>query len=69
MRLGLLLTAMEADPIAPPENVASLRAGLAEHFHNDRYLACGSMGALVRENLATLRHNIQHNLGALTANL
>ena len=69
VRLNLLLTAMEGDPIAPPENVRTLREGLADHFKNDRYLACESMGALVRENLATLRHNIQHGLGALTADL
>ena len=65
VRLNLLLTAMETDPIAPPENVLLLREGLAAHYRNDRYLACESMGALVRVNLATLRHNIQHGLGAL----
>ncbi len=67
VRLDVLLTAMAADPIAPEENVVLLREGLAEHFKNDRYLKCGSMGALVRENLATLRHNIHQGLGALKA--
>ncbi|MBL9216514.1 MAG: hypothetical protein JNG83_13640 [Opitutaceae bacterium] len=57
-RLGPLLTSMEHDPIAPPENVHSLRAGLAEHFQSDRYLQCESMGALVRENLRMLRLNL-----------
>jgi hypothetical protein len=66
-RLDLLLTAMERDPIAPPENVVSLREGLADHFKNDRYLRCESMGALVRANLETLRHNIHLGLGALKA--
>ena len=67
VRLNALLTTMEGAALAPPENVHSLREGLAGHFKNDRYLRCESMGALVRENLATLRHNIQHGLGALTS--
>jgi hypothetical protein len=58
---------MERDPIAPPENVRTLREGLAEHFKNDRYLRCASMGSLVRANLETLRDNIQHGQGALKA--
>ena len=62
-----LRTAMERDPIAPVENVRTLREGLAEHFKNDRYLKCESMGALVRENLEMLRINIQHGQGALKA--
>jgi hypothetical protein len=66
-RLNLLLAAMAQDPIAPPENIVLLREGLAEHFKNDRYLRCESMGALVRENLDTLRHNIHRGLGALKA--
>jgi hypothetical protein len=66
-RLHALLTAMERDPIAPPENVRSLREGLAEHFKSDRYLRCESMGALVRENLAMLRQHHQEGTGSLTA--
>ena len=58
---------MERDPIAPPENVRTLREGLAEHFKSDRYLRCETMGALVRENLEMLRPNIHQGLGALTA--
>jgi hypothetical protein len=50
-RLDLLLTAMAGDPIAPEENVRSLREGLAEHFDADAFLASESMAALVRENL------------------
>ncbi len=66
-RLNVLLTAMAGDPIAPPENVVMLREGLAEHFKNDHYLKCESMGALVRANLDTLRQNINQGLGALKA--
>lgn len=67
VRLNLLLHVMEHDLIAPPENVRTLREGLADHFKNDRYLLCGSMGALVRANLETLRDNIQRGQGALKA--
>lgn len=69
VRLNLLLAAMEHDPIAPPENVRTLRAGLAAHFKNDCYLRCESMGALVRANLELLRPHITQALGALTAHL
>lgn len=50
-RLGPLLDAMAADPIAPDENVLALRHSLAEHFESDAFSRCESMGALVRENL------------------
>jgi hypothetical protein len=50
-RVEPLLDAMSADPIAPDENVLSLRQSLAEHFESDAFLKCESMGALVRENL------------------
>jgi hypothetical protein len=54
-RLGLLLHDMARDPIAPPEKVAELRASLAEHFQRGDYLRCDSMGALIRENLESIR--------------
>ena len=66
-RLTALLAVMERDPIAPVENVHTLREGLAEHFKSTRYLRCETMGALVRENLELLRHNISQGLGALSA--
>jgi len=53
------------DPIAPPENVVSLREGLADHFQSSNYLKCETMGALVRENLASLRRNIGQEVGSL----
>ena len=55
LRLGLLLTEMARDPIAPPEKVRELRASLAEHYQRTEYLRCESMGELVRENLASIR--------------
>ncbi len=59
-RLTSLLAAMMHDPVAPPQNVRTLREGLAEHFQSSAYLACESMGALVRENLESLRRQIGH---------
>jgi hypothetical protein len=57
-RLGMLLRAMSADPIAPEENVHELRAALAEHYQRSEYMRCESMGALVRENLESIRLNV-----------
>ncbi|HVZ66025.1 MAG TPA: hypothetical protein VG936_15770 [Lacunisphaera sp.] len=57
-RLGALLAAMRVDAIAPMANVATLREGLAEHFQNDVFRQCETMGALVQENLAELRRQI-----------
>ena len=36
----------------------SIRAGLAEHFGRDAYLRCESMGALIRENLESIRRSV-----------
>ena len=57
-RLSLLLHAMARDPIAPIENVHQLREGLADHYQRKDYLRCESMGALIRENLESIRHDI-----------
>lgn len=54
-RLALLLHAMSGDPLAPLENVHELRVSLADHYKRREYLACESMGALVRENLESIR--------------
>ncbi len=57
-RLGLLLHDMARDTLAPAEKVKSLREGLAQHYGRDDYLRCESMGALVRENLESIRRHI-----------
>jgi hypothetical protein len=57
-RLGLLLAEMERDPISPPEKVHQLRKSLAEHYGRNEYLRCESMGALVRENLESIRRHV-----------
>jgi hypothetical protein len=57
-RTGLLLGEMERDPISPPEKVNMLRESLAEHYGRNEYLRCESMGALIRENLESIRRHV-----------
>ncbi len=57
-RLGLLLHDMARDPIAPQDKVFSLREGLADHYGRAEYLRCESMGALIRQNLESIRRHI-----------
>ncbi|MBC7365388.1 MAG: hypothetical protein H7343_01035 [Undibacterium sp.] len=57
-RLSLLLHDMARDPISPPDKIHELRAGLAEHYGRDAYLRCESMGALIRENLESIRRHV-----------
>jgi hypothetical protein len=57
-RLGLLLSDMELDPIAPAENVRLLRESLGGHYGRPEYRLCESMGALVRENLESIRRRV-----------
>lgn len=52
--LRVLLDAMTADTLSPPENVAQLRLELAEHHKDASFSSCQTMGALVRHNLVTL---------------
>ena len=54
-RLALLLQAMSSDTLAPIEHIHQLRESLAEHYGRREYLTCESMGALVRENLESIR--------------
>jgi len=57
-RLSVLLGAMERDPISAPEKVHQLRESLAEHYGRPEYMVCESMGALVRENLESIRRRV-----------
>jgi len=61
MRLAELLHEMSADVIAPREKIHTLRSALAEHFGRREYLRCESMGALVQQNLLTLRETISRH--------
>lgn len=54
-RIGLLLQAMAAEPLAPLSHVHELRQALADHYRRSDYLRCETMGALVRENLESIR--------------
>jgi hypothetical protein len=54
-RLGLLLHDMSCDPISPPEKIAQLREELAAHYGRSDYLRCQSMGALIWQNLESIR--------------
>ncbi len=67
MRLGHLLEAMAHEPLAPEEKIHALRASLAEHYKRVEYLKCETMGALVRENLATVRHVVTAHADPATA--
>ena len=58
-RLGALLAAMSGDELAPADNVRELREALAEHYQRTDYLRCRSMGDLVRENLHSIRLNVE----------
>jgi hypothetical protein len=57
-RLGLLLHDMAHDPIAPNAKVHALREALAEHYQRKDYLRCETMGALIRQNLESIRRDI-----------
>jgi hypothetical protein len=67
VRLGHLLEAMAHDPLAPEEKIQALRTSLAEHYKRADYLKCETMGALVRENLATVRHVVTAHSDPATA--
>jgi hypothetical protein len=58
-RLAQLLNAMSEDTLSTADNVRELRTTLAEHYGRDAYLRCESMGALVRENLESIRLNVE----------
>jgi hypothetical protein len=54
-RLGLLLHDMSGNHIAPREKIHALREELAAHYGRTDYLRCESMGALIRQNLESIR--------------
>ena len=50
-RLSDLLDTMEKQPLAPWEKIVQLRSGLAEHYHEDKFHGCDSMGSILRQSL------------------
>ncbi|HWA09960.1 MAG TPA: hypothetical protein VG838_10960, partial [Opitutaceae bacterium] len=65
-RTGRLLDEMCADPIAPTDHVRQLRESLADHYERPEYLKCDSMGALIRENLESIRRRVGRPLTTAT---
>lgn len=63
-RLRRLLSHMVTEDLAPKRNVHHLRSELVEHYHDDRFLECETMGELVRASLESLieRHGHASNL-------
>ena len=57
-RLQAMLEAMAAERLAPPEHIEQLREELAAYYQRTAYLRCETMGALVRENLESIRLNV-----------
>jgi hypothetical protein len=50
-RLSDLLDTMEKQPLAPWDKIVQLRTGLAEHYHEAKFLGCDTMGAILRQSL------------------
>ena len=57
-RLTNLVDVMDRDVIAPKEKVNQLRKELAEHYNNDSFLDCTSMGEIVRNSLRILTEEL-----------
>jgi outer membrane protein assembly factor BamB len=53
-RLRALLDCMRLDELAPDQHIERLRAGLLEHYRDQRFERCQTMGALVEASLSTL---------------
>jgi hypothetical protein len=52
-----LFKAMEKDVISKPENVVTLRSELANHYNNNDFLKCRSMGEIVKLSLKMIQVN------------
>lgn len=57
-RLTHLVDVMDRDVIAPKEKVIQLRKELAEHYNNETFLDCTSMGEIVRNSLRILTEEL-----------
>jgi hypothetical protein len=57
-RLHHLIDVMDRDVISPKEKVVQLRKELAEHYQNDSFENCESMGAIVRNSLKLLTRDL-----------
>ena len=50
-KISQLLTAMSRDKLSSRENVKNLANQLAQHYNDDNFLQCNSMGDLVKQSL------------------
>ena len=50
-RLGQLLDAMCAEPLAPPDKILQLRADMAEFHQNPDFHFCRNMGEILKKNM------------------
>jgi len=53
-RFGALMDVMREDIISSDEHVAKLGAQLAEHYHNDAFSHCDTMGEIVYQSIMQL---------------
>lgn len=53
-KINELLYAMSQDEISPKENVEQLKSELARHYNNKEFLACNSMGEILKKSLQTV---------------
>lgn len=53
-RLNHLIDVMDRDEIAPQEKVEGLKKELAQHYKNESFLDCTTMGEIVRNSLRIL---------------
>lgn len=49
-----ILRTMEQDTLSLPENINSLKADLAKHYNNDKFLKCKNMGSIMKISLDEL---------------
>ncbi|MBD0280424.1 MAG: hypothetical protein ICV81_21015, partial [Flavisolibacter sp.] len=65
-RIFDLLNIMSDDEISTEKKREQLKQELAEHFQNNQFLKCSSMGQIVKQ---TLRHSLKPHLSRLQNNL
>jgi hypothetical protein len=58
-RVNELIRCMKSEQISSPEKVTELSEGLAEHYQNNAFKQCSSMGELLDESLIQIRDNVQ----------
>lgn len=57
-RIKRLLDSMRSETVAPPEHITELRDSLAEHYQNDAFQKCHSMGDIVHCSLMQIESSL-----------